>query len=511
MNVLVLIYPYLFAVFPVLFLYFHNVQRYPVPLSEVIVPLIIVVVGVFALQAAIRRAIKNQDKTSLLISVFCLLFFSFGSVSELFHSYDRSLSIAFLGLLFFSFSYLLLTTKNDLSYLSRTAAFIGIILVVLQPALYTLNAIGAYGYAPRKLSITDENSTSASEKPNIFYIILDGYARQDILKSLYDYDNEFFLSSLKQRGFFIAEKSRTNYNQTLQSIASSLNMHYLTALARSSDDPYRHEAPLYEAIRNNAVFSFVKKLGYTTIAYGSGLNGTTFTTTITNADISIAPSNALTEFQNLLINTTPIPTLLESVHLATQTGLFRNRVSYPLKHLADHAGDSGPQLIFSHIICPHPPFVFDENGNPVYMENFPCLADGSVCVITDKDRQIYYTGYRQQVTFISNAILKVIDDILQLSSTPPIIILQSDHGPGMQWIMNDVGATNLQERVPNFIALYLPGESTVRPYDTITPVNIFRLIFNRYFGTSYEMLDDRSYFATVKHPYTFIDVTDKIR
>lgn len=47
-------------------------------------------------------------------------------------------------------------------------------------------------------------------------------------------------------------------------------------------------------------------------------------------------------------------------------------------------------------------------------------------------------------------------------------------------------------------------------YDTITPVNTFRVLLTAYFGADYELLDDRSYFSRLKLPYSFLDATDTI-
>jgi hypothetical protein len=47
--------------------------------------------------------------------------------------------------------------------------------------------------------------------PDIYYVILDGYARADILDELYGYDNSRFLDYLERHGFFVAETSHSNY------------------------------------------------------------------------------------------------------------------------------------------------------------------------------------------------------------------------------------------------------------------------------------------------------------
>ena len=64
-------------------------------------------------------------------------------------------------------------------------------------------------------------------RPDVFYILLDGYGREDILTEFYNYDNSEFLEGLAEKGFFIASKSRSNYSNTITSLASSINMKYL--------------------------------------------------------------------------------------------------------------------------------------------------------------------------------------------------------------------------------------------------------------------------------------------
>ena len=56
-------------------------------------------------------------------------------------------------------------------------------------------------------------------------------------------------------------------------------------------------------------------------------------------------------------------------------------------------------------------------------------------------------------------------------------------------------------------AYYLPDQNTELIYDSITPVNSFRLILNAYFNANYELLEDKSYFSDYGQPYNFTDVT----
>ena len=71
--------------------------------------------------------------------------------------------------------------------------------------------------------------------------------------------------------------------------------------------------------------------------------------------------------------------------------------------------------------------------------------------------------------------------------------------------------TYFKERLAILNAVHLPGGDSTGLYDEMTPVNTFRLIFNRYFGTELELLEDESYFSLWDRPYEFIDVTEDVR
>ena len=59
-------------------------------------------------------------------------------------------------------------------------------------------------------------------------------------------------------------------------------------------------------------------------------------------------------------------------------------------------------------------------------------------------------------------------------------------------------------------ALYLPQVDHQTLYDSITPVNTFRMILNSYFGTNYELVKDENYWSNGGYSFEFFNVKDKI-
>jgi hypothetical protein len=173
----------------------------------------------------------------------------------------------------------------------------------------------------------------------------------------------------------------------------------------------------------------------------------------------------------------------------------RRIILYAFERLPEIADIEGPKYVFAHIVAPHPPYVFDHAGNPV----------DPIYPFTLSVEE--HTGYIEQLQFINQKLLATIDGILANSETPPIIIIQGDHGPGTMTNHDSLGKTCLYERFSIMNAYYLPGvDKDSIPMD-LSPVNSFRFIFNTYFHTDLELLPNRQYFSVSEHFYEFTDVT----
>ena len=159
----------------------------------------------------------------------------------------------------------------------------------------------------------------------------------------------------------------------------------------------------------------------------------------------------------------------------------------------------GKKFIFSHIVCPHPPYLFDREGNAVPDKDFDMNNWGF-------EQKEYYLD---QLIYINKEIKKLIDNILIESENPPIIILQADHGPRNTFIDGQYPTDDMfREGFRILNAIYIPGDNYELFYDSITPVNTFRLIFNTCFGENFQLLADKNYNSFEFAPYQFTDVTE---
>ena len=86
---------------------------------------------------------------------------------------------------------------------------------------------------------------------------------------------------------------------------------------------------------------------------------------------------------------------------------------------------------------------------------------------------------------------------MQTSPNPPVIVIQGDHGPA---------PFDVIERRMKILNVYYFPDNTEGLYPTITPVNTFRLIFNKYFGQKYPVLEDRSLYSAYDVPYNYEEI-----
>jgi hypothetical protein len=342
-----------------------------------------------------------------------------------------------------------------------------------------------------------------ADHPDIYYVILDGYARSDVLRSIYHYDNSGFLDSLRRMGFYVAEKSRSNYGQTVLSLASSLNLVHLDSIACALGSESHDKRPLADAVTGSRLVAFLRQRGYAVMAFATGYGPTE----LRDAEFYRAPPWAASEFRNVLLSTTAVPSLLEALGMRTLFDLHRERILYALDHLVDAVHVNQPVFAFAHIVAPHPPFVLGTaNERRARNDVYTLLDGGGLHEMNQAQQADYVAGYREQLASLNERVLSVVEKILVQSAAHPLIIIQADHGPGSRLDWRTPERTDMVERSSILSTYYFPDQNYSRLYDSITPVNTFRVVLSQYFDTTLTLLPDRSRFSSMSRPYHFYDV-----
>jgi hypothetical protein len=518
------LHPFLFGLFPVLALWAANVQYVRPGDTPRAAGAALLLAG--GLMLVFRALARRWEKSALLASAVLIIFFAYGhvygelkglSVGGLLVGRHRYLLSA-AGLLLLLVVVLILRGRGRLTSANQAMAVAGLVLIlpsVFRIASYQIRtALAQAGPTGNPLGL---HVPAGSPRPDVYYIIVDGYGRGDVLEELYDLDNRPLLQFLEQRGFYVADSSRSNYGQTLHSLASSLNLAYIQELpgapAETSDD----RIFLDQLIRNNLARRSLAAIGYQFAAFETTFNETS----IDDADlyyIAYRPYEALlalNAFESQLLSTSLARLFLDMQvqaaralsDAAIEPGYegHRNRILFTFATLPEVAELDGDFFVFAHILAPHAPFVFGPTGDRIpHTQPFTLKDTGSHFESPEE----YVRLYRDQVIYVNRLLTEAIDRILELSDTPPVIILQGDHGPGAHLDWEIPSDLVVRERYSILNAYLVPEETRSLLYPEITPVNSFRALFDGTFGADLPLLEDRVYFTPEAALYRFLDVTE---
>lgn len=502
------LYPLLLAVYPVLYLFNKNFDR--LSASDLIWPSCIALTFVAILLFISKIIFKSWDKSALFVTLFYLLLFSFKPLKKIIKQINRSIghhgnTVEALIVIGLALILVIIAIKLWRKIPAALNAFIGfttVTLFALQLWVSLTESLNPENQT--KLAISPNFPTSKilapKQKPNIYYLVFDGLGRLDILREMYKVDTKEFEKTLSELGFHIPSNSHSNYMQTLLSLSSTLNMTYLDKISNKVSKKSENRSILGDSLKNNFVMGLLKSLGYSSIFHWTGYSGTK----LIKADKTYGEELGIQEFENLILNQTFLPPLLHKMRiLKSPYSVHRERILSTLDRIPSSDLEKSPRFVMAHVMAPHPPFIFEKDGSLIDSDKTFGFFDADSF---QGSREDYVNGYSKQVTYILNRIEEIATKITETDPTA-IIIIQGDHGPGSELIWESLERSNMKERAAAFIALRVSPELQEQISVSITPVNSFRLIFNHYFGTTFERLPDKTYFSKWKSPYDFVDVT----
>jgi len=487
----------LFAVLPALFLYSRNAGQ--LPPGNLVRPLAVLASMGVLLYLLLRRVLGSSVRAAMVTSIFSLWLFSWGHLvllaerAGMWGGARRWLTEGAWLLVLAAAVWLVVRTRRDLSPATRflnAAAALAVAFQVVTMAPPVWRQVTRQPLKPdmRGFRLTVRPGTRL---PNIYWIVLDGYGRADVLRDSFGFDNREFLAFLRRRGFYVAEASSANYYTTLLSLPCTLNMEYLDALPRLVGRDSRDIAPVLGYTEHNRIVRLLRGAGYRIVSFYCEYTWWQ----MRSADRYLG-APALSDFERLLADATPLYALGKRERWEQRE--LRQQILYTLDHLADAEDGRGPVFVFAHVLCPHPPFVFGRRGElPLTQEGF---LSATISAGRTPDR-VWRRRYAEQVEYLNGLVERALTRLLAKTAPDTVIIVQGDHGPPRQPTRRD----HDRELLGILNAIRLPGgEGALRP--DLSPVNTFRLVLNHIFSAGLPLLPNKYYYVFWNRPYAFVEV-----
>lgn len=506
-------HPLFFGLHAPLALYAANVAL--IPWQDVVRPVMVVTGSVALLWLVAGLLLRDALRGAAVASVLSYAFFSYSGMSQVWGAVflgdlagsNPRMPIALWGVITAA---AVLIAGWKTKWNSAAATFLNIAGVLM---------VGMAAYASIAANITIKRAVEAAtekrstigaaaplrNRPDVFYLVLDGYGRTDTFERLYGFSDSGLAKALEAEGFFVAHRSHSNYVQTELSLASSLNMAYLEDLIKPEGTAPTQRATLDHLIDDNEVARQLKKAGYRYVAITTGFPALQFS----SADLRIERDYGQDLYESALLQKTPIS--FGSTHVISQFKARHDTLIGAFSTLERIAAPGvAPRFIFAHILAPHPPFVLRADLS-FHKPNGPFgLFDGSHYVQNIGPAENYRRGYAEQAQAVGTLLLKTVRTIRQKSGGRAVIVIQGDHGPKANFDQDSVERTDLSEAFGILNAYLVPEKARAELREDVSPVNSFRLVLSAVLGADFAPLPNRSYYSTWEEPLKFVDVTDRL-
>ena len=117
------------------------------------------------------------------------------------------------------------------------------------------NRFTAYKQARKNIQILN------SSKPDIYFLVFDALPSTAAMQKAWGFNNNMLDSFVRKENFYVAPYSKSNYNLTVLSVSSTLNMDYTAPV-----DLYQDETKMYfkssASILDNSLIRYLKEVDY---------------------------------------------------------------------------------------------------------------------------------------------------------------------------------------------------------------------------------------------------------
>lgn len=449
---------------------------------------ILMAAAVFALGFLILR---NRVKAAVWTICLLLVYFFFGAFHDLlkkiglprfFVSYTFLLSLGLVAVVFFTYR---LKKSNAPVRLNRFFAYLTGLLLCIEIGtslfyLFTneikrINPAGDNDPLNPVLKIKDQ-----SQAPDIYFMVFDEYASSKALQKYLGFDNSKLDSTLENAGFYIATNSQSNYNATSLSLGSTFNLEYFNRdLENTPNNPYSLLQGAY-SLKHSLLPELLERAGYRVVNHGL--------CDLKNYPVQVRPlfhEYAIKALyyetfwgrikKDILWNLTVRLPGYKNTSPPDMNIIGRNQKNFSRFFHELSAPDDQPKFVYGHVFIPHRPALVDRYGKPRMVSNVE---------ISDSEMDSLYLD---QVRFVNTWIDSLVKSAINTKRDRPLVlILEGDHG-------NRYGESSRAIREKQFMNLntyYFSDKDYSLLYDSISPVNSFRVVLNKYFDAGLPLLKD---------------------
>lgn len=485
--------PFFLLLIPMFYLLTSLNDYYPVlKWADLLHPVSLVIVALHAVLFILSTLVwKQQRRYTLLLLYVSIVYLFFGSL----HGFVKGLAPFLARYTIFPIGLgiigvvLMIAIRRSKSSFQTLFVYLNTLLIVLT--IYEAGRCTVRGSSDLSTRLGPDYRKDADfnaalcdtcERPDIYFLVFDGYSGSGTLKKYWNYDNSGVDTFLRQQGYFLADRARSNYNFTPYSIGSVLNMDYHRKAADHID--LRQFCRGVSTMRPNKVFELLRANQYAII------NQSFFPVSKEAPALDI--SYAASEKHMLLAQTLPTK-LLEDVgwnfgmHRSAASireeidlaRLHRSQINKAYEALVktSAAHQTSPVFVYTHFLFPHDPYFYDSTGKETPPDNWFNPVRG---------KEDYLSQLKYANTFIRDLAARLKKD----ARRPRIVIMISDHGfrgfkgDGTQpWEFN------------NLFAVYFPDGDYSSLHDSVSAVNTFPLVFNKYFKAGIAMKKDTSFYS----------------
>ena len=457
------------------------------------IALVITAAATTFLYFILKKSYKN-NKTAAVLTFFLMLFLvTFGALHDFLKEFTTlsflskySLLIPFFLLLF---GFVFLTLRHRSYTYNKTYRFLNVLillLLVIETSIFIYNVLKPSVLIDNRMTAFAQfrKTKAISNKPDIFFLVFDAMPSSKAMLNEWNFDNSHLDSFLAKEGFYIAADAKSNYNLTMLSVTSTLNMEYLLPTQIFTGGEIQMIEKASPALLKNSTTEILKNEGYQISQFqplsvkNKDWRGRLYFESLVTGHywLKTFPGRVYNDLRWHLGN---IKSLKERQRAIAKKNQFAHKENllYTLEKIKEScSAASTPKFVYGHFMLPHGPYIFDSSGQMLIQTKS----------FSKKEKE--ETLFMNQVKYVDKLIIDLVLFIKKNNKPNTIIIIEGDHG-----FRNIFGKHYMT--FDNLNAIYFPDGDYRQFNQSQSPINTFRNVFNKYFGANLQLLKDSSIFV----------------